>query len=606
MTIRYITILLLCILAASCADKTETEEPLTELPYSPMKLQNLEDVSAGEHDAWRIAGNVFMDWLTEDKYSITDGKNVLVNEFGKKGSLVTTLEHGDLDIKMDFMLSKGARAALLFQGTHPLQLADSWNVDGVNSEGLGIIPATADSVALPSINACRAPGLWQHLYVSYQAPRFDTSGKKISNAVFKEVRLNGKRIQQNVEVTGDDKAERSAFVIDARRGAVAFQNIQYKAYGAERIAIRDMQFRVYTGLYREYDTLEQMTPLRTGRADSLHWAVGDKRAQIVFEGTMSVPVEGDYIFRIRAGGPAFLLIDDKEVVNNNGTRDYTRYFHGRQSLKSGDHNVKIIYANYDESLVVEYEGQGIPFTALTSPSSERKVRRPEPFEYVVQDGPGIQRGFFTHHDKVNPYTMSVGLANGLNYAYDLNTYNILSVWRGKFIDVSNMWVERGESQMEIPLGAPLELAGIPATFQLTNVEGAWPDTVQVDNNIYTERGYRLDENGLPVFLYSYNDMKVEDHIYPTNTNVGFTRKVTLTFLQPPKDTYFLLGCGEKIEILSNGSYAIDDKEYYIENIQGIDQSSLSIVKGKDGREKLLLSLSKKENQTQTFSYSIIW
>jgi hypothetical protein len=54
----------------------------------------------------------------------------------------------------------------------------------------------------PRQNASRAPGLWQHMKISFQAPRFDGQGKKISNAKIIYVWLNGVLIQDNVELAG--------------------------------------------------------------------------------------------------------------------------------------------------------------------------------------------------------------------------------------------------------------------------------------------------------------------------------------------------------------------------------------------------------------------
>lgn len=605
---------LVCMLAAACTSRKENDEPpVTELPFSKITLSNLDEISRDESDGWAIAGNVFMDRNGAANCSLEEGEGVLVNPSGEKKLLTTTIDHEDLDLKLDFMLSKESSAALLFQGRYVLRLTDGWNEDGVSTSGSGAMATAADNNALPLINDVKAPGLWQHLSVKFKAPRFDASGKKVSNALFKEVILNGKTIQQNVEVADvsaqaplKEEGAGGFLVIGSEGGAVAFQNIQFKAYAGNRIAVHDMQFKVFKGLYKEYDTLDDMTPLRAGKTDSLHWAVGDKRAQIVFDGKMNVPVDGDYVFGIRAAGPAWLLIDGKDVVNNDDTRNFTQSFYSMLPLKEGDHDFTIVYANYGESLVVEYEGPGIPLTPLTAPSSERKRWELEPFEYVVNKEPGIQRGFFTHHGKVNTYTMSVGTPGGLNYAYDMSTCNLLSVWRGKFIDVSNMWTDRGESQMEIPLGTPLELAGIPPVLQLNDEEDVWIDTVQADNNIYTARGYRLDDAGLPVFLYTYKNVKIEDQISPTENKEGFIRKITTTFEQPLTNCYFLLGCGTRVEKLPNSGYAIDDKEYYIEPAAGVDESKLSVVKAKNGRYELLYPLSGEVNQVRHFSYSIIW
>jgi hypothetical protein len=203
--------------------------------------------------------------------------------------------------------------------------------------------------------------------------------------------------------------------------------------------------------------------------------------------------------------------------------------------------------------------------------------------------------------------MCVGVPEGLNYAYDLSTYSILSVWHGKFIDVGNMWRSRGESQMAIPLGAALELSGVPAVLQLQDPKDPWIDTVDVINNRYSKRGYRIDPSGLPVFWYSYNALTIEDYLRPSESKSGWVRHVTVSAgdSESTEDIFFLLGSGKIIEKLPSGDYAIDDKEYYISALNGIDEQKLIIAKKKE-RYELLLPVSGNPNAPLKFDYSIIW
>lgn len=597
--------LILAAILGACTPKERkvtTTVVTTELPFTTLDLNNLQSFKeAGE--SWSIVGNVFMDEQHDRSAEVKEGQGILIGRFTNQAIKISTvMEHGDIDLKADFMLSGGAEASIIFQGRYPLRLADSWRKDSTESACGSIL--SSDNVTMsPMLNACKAPGLWQHLYVKFKAPAFDPSGKKTSNAVFKEVYLNGKLIQQNVEAIAADEKPTAPLEITCDDAPVAFRNIYYKAYNDQRITLQDIQYDVYKGLYKQYDTLKTFTPVRSGAADSLHWGYGDKRAQIAFRGTMNIPSDGDYLFKLRAGGPAWLLIDDKEIVNNQTTRDYTRPFYSTTKLTKGDHAFQVIYANYDESLVVEYEGPGISLTPLTVNSSERHVRPTPPMEFIVTDKPAVQRGFFIHHEKVDPYTMAVGIPGGLNYAYDLATYNLLTVWRGKFVDVSNMWVERGEPQLEIPLGAPLELPGSPPLLQLPEKEAVWTDTVDVTDNIYTSRSYRIDEKGLPVFYYTYQGLEVEDRITPAADNSGLVRKMTFTFRQPVKDNYFLVGSGDVVEALSAGRYAVADKEYYIA-AEGSDK--LIVVTANNGQQELLLPVSGEAGKSISFQYSITW
>lgn len=600
----------------------EAKQPaVTTLPFTEIRLDDLSQFETPKGKNWQVVGAVFMDRTKEQEVQPTEGKGILLNISSKTDAaqLLTKRQHGDIDLQLDFMMPKGSSSGIYLQGRYEVQLFDSWMKDSVTSTDCGGLyerwkNGKGFEGRSPLSNAARAPGLWQHLSISFQAPRFDSSGKKITNAIFKEVILNGTIIHKNSEVTGptraaafNDETASAPLMIQGDHGAVAFKNIRYKTYeNRDSITLANIKFQVYKGVYKSYDTLKNFTPERTGTSDSLTWLVGDKKAQLVLTGDMNIPKEGDYLFKIKSGGPSWLFLDGKEVLDNNGTREYTQAYYAKTNLKAGSHPFKIVYANQDESLVLEYEGPGIAFKTLTTPSSERLVKDIPPFEYLPGKEPAFQRGFFKHHNKINPYTISVGLPGGINYAYDLTAYSILSAWRGKYIDVSNMWTERGETQRELPLGTPVEFSGRPGFAKLANADDAWPDTVSVDNNMYTNRGYRIDEKGLPVFMYAYENTTIEDYLFPSPGKTGFTRNLAVTLKGNADKLYFLLASGNKIELLPNGAYAIDDKEYYVESIKGIDSKTIRVSNAKNGRQNLIVPISGAQGDNISFNYSLIW
>ena len=57
----------------------------------------------------------------------------------------------------------------------------------------------------PRQNVSRAPGLWQHIKISFQAPRFE-GGVKVVNAKMLSVTLNGVLIQEDVDLTGPTRS----------------------------------------------------------------------------------------------------------------------------------------------------------------------------------------------------------------------------------------------------------------------------------------------------------------------------------------------------------------------------------------------------------------
>jgi hypothetical protein len=89
--------------------------------------------------------------------------------------------------------------------------------------------------AAPKLNAAKAPGEWQQFVIEFQAPRFQ-DGKKVANAVFKKVLLNGKVIHENVEMSGvtggslgRGEQPRGPLMFQGNHGAVAYRNIGIKA-----------------------------------------------------------------------------------------------------------------------------------------------------------------------------------------------------------------------------------------------------------------------------------------------------------------------------------------------------------------------------------------
>ena len=235
---------------------------------------------------WRIAGGATVDRSRDLALAPESGTGVLVNvpTDAAKGHLLTTFEHGDIDVSLDVMLPKGSNSGVYLMGRYEVQLFDSWGVArptfadmggiyerwnerrGPGNEGYEGVP--------PRLNASRAPGLWQHLEIVFRAPRFE-GRRKTANARFVKVTLNGVVVQENVEVTGPTRAapfedERAAgpLMIQGDHGPLAVRNIQYKSYtGAAQLS--DVRFRAYTGEQMDSAWIDTHTPGREGTAAGL-------------------------------------------------------------------------------------------------------------------------------------------------------------------------------------------------------------------------------------------------------------------------------------------------------------------------------------------------
>lgn len=159
-------------------------------------------------EQWKIVGTV------ESTYSDTllqssPGDGILLNDFNyakhyRTGAPIqTTMDHGDLVLEFDFMIPKGGRSRVFLQSRYGIQIADSWGVQLPKFNDMGGIYERGEKGngydgKAPLKNAGFAPGIWNHMEISFQAPRFDATGKKTIPAKFNYVRLNGITLHENI------------------------------------------------------------------------------------------------------------------------------------------------------------------------------------------------------------------------------------------------------------------------------------------------------------------------------------------------------------------------------------------------------------------------
>ena len=192
---------------------------------------------------WRVAGNVAKNPQDERRLAIQDGSGIVVNgDKGRTNNLLTKQEFGDIEAHVEFMVPAKSNSGVYFMGRYELQVYDSFGVAKDQYPGIecgGIYPRWVNNQRLeghsPRVNASLPPGQWQTFDVTFRAPRFDTSGKKVKNAVFVRVVHNGQVIHENVEVTGptraasfNDEKPTGPLMLQADHGPVAYRNLRIR------------------------------------------------------------------------------------------------------------------------------------------------------------------------------------------------------------------------------------------------------------------------------------------------------------------------------------------------------------------------------------------
>ncbi|WP_316831211.1 DUF1080 domain-containing protein [Pedobacter aquatilis] len=206
----------------------------------------LTDLSAFKEpgNSWSLVGDVTTDLNEVNVLKGTKGTGILLNTSNpkKKGfDLYTIKEYGDMILELDYLVAKDANSGIYLQSNYEIQIKDSWGLTNPVSSSNGGAHERWDNDkpegekgfggAAPRQNASKAPGLWQHIKIVFQAPKFDASGKKIENARLISVDLNGVTIHENVELTGATRGgygtEKALAPIrfQGDQGTVAFRNI---------------------------------------------------------------------------------------------------------------------------------------------------------------------------------------------------------------------------------------------------------------------------------------------------------------------------------------------------------------------------------------------
>ena len=441
-----------------------------------ISLDNL-DAFQSPGKNWNISADALADYNKDQDIKSIPGKGAVVNILikGDNTPLTTKESFGDVQIELDFMMTKNSNSGVYLEGRYEVQLLDSWtklhpsfsdcggiyqrwdDARGANNEGYEGIP--------PLMNVAKAPGLWQHLLIKFRAPKFNDKGEKIANARFDEVYLNGTLIQIQATVTGptraslyNDEKPTGPLVLQGDHGNVAFRNIKY--------------------------------------------------------------------------GP----IDEKPVEMST-----------------------------DNPITISTEGK-----------------------------PYLLRSFLNYGDKKLTHVISAGYPNQLNYSYDLKQGSLFQIWRGGFLDVTDMWHERGEPQLAKPLGSVIVLSDAPALAVLADVQAAWPDSVAFDD--FHNEGYTLDENRFPSFEYSVNNMHVTDKISAPNAT-SLIRQMDLT--NAPANLYCRIANADNIEMIGKDLYAVDGKSFFINVADSFKPVIRQTAKGKE----LIVAL---QGNTASFNYSITW
>ncbi|HUT13647.1 MAG TPA: DUF1080 domain-containing protein [Thermoguttaceae bacterium] len=160
-----------------------------------------------------------------------DGPVELITAAGHGADIYTKEKFGDCTVEIELMVPQGSNSGVYLMGEYEIQVLDSFGKTSIGPGDMGGLYGTKPA----DVNASKEPGVWQKFVIEFVAPRFEGE-KKIANARFTKVTLNGQVIHQDVEIqgkTGGDlygkEVPEGSLMLQGNHGPVAFRNIRITA-----------------------------------------------------------------------------------------------------------------------------------------------------------------------------------------------------------------------------------------------------------------------------------------------------------------------------------------------------------------------------------------
>jgi hypothetical protein len=578
----------------------------------------LKDLSAFQKPSsnWTIEGAVQATYA-DTSLQVATGQGILVNtlrngKYKRSDDLIFGFSHGDIHLMFDFMLPKKGNSGVYLQGRYEVQLADSWGKKKLNFGDCGGIYERWDDARgksnegfdgyAPRQNASKAPGLWQSMEIDFQAPRFDASGKKIQNAMFKKVILNGILIHENIEVLGvtrgavsQQEVASAPILVQGDHTQVAFKNLRYETYDKPSVRMGPVTYDYYTGKFTE-PVIGSAKLVESGKLEKLTYKVIKAKNDylIHYQADLEVPEADRYEFQSYWTGSGVVKIDG--IALNQGAHWYSEKVSANVNLAAGKHRLEVIQIKDfpwgPQALGLFVKRLGSHPVALHERTSLVDPEAVGMIEVKANAEPVFQRSFAFHEGKKKMYVIQVGDPSGMHYSYDIKQGAVLQMWRGPFLNATQMWENRGEPQTSEPLGVAVTLDG---QFPLVLDHQAQADSTEL---VY--KGFRVND-GRPIFMYHWPaaNLHIEDYLRPNAAGTGLQRTLTYKSTSSMQTaTELVLGNSyQGIASVSNNIIGLQGQSYFVQ----WDGSKVEVLSPKQGLKQARIPVQGNE-----ISYQLIW
>ncbi|MGB0144137.1 MAG: PA14 domain-containing protein [Akkermansiaceae bacterium] len=342
-----------------------------------------------------------------------------------------------------------------------------------------------------------------------------------------------------------------------------------KKYPLEKAPpIRDLLSYTHLGAFKDLKALRNSKAAnveeeKKGLISLKHAALGKKKADnfgLVWTGWLDVPADGKYTFTFDTDDGGAISINGKELINRDRIGPAGDPSKASVKLKKGRAELKVEFFEYtgEEVVALSWSGPGIKNQALSESKPSRSGGSSKSIPILAPSGEAtIYRNFIAGTD---PRGIGVGYSEGVNLAFSADSMSLDMLWKGDFMDGGRHWTGRGQG-FEGPAGDSIVTVNRgPAFAILDSQTSGWP-TAPDPKMKPRFRGYRLNKQQQPSFLYQFGPIQIVDTPIPLADESGFTRTLEIEVPSPgspDQQLYFRALSGKGLENKSKQDFVFDD------------------------------------------------
>jgi len=498
---------------------------------SVLDNENPVDLSTWKNTSWKEISDLSITPIS-NKAAIKNGKGTLLAD--GVAELISPNINQSYLLSFDCKIEPNTIAQLALTNENKLSL--------IKNEFGSIRTSTAENK--PEVNAARATGLWQNIEISV-----DKSKNLPGFITVNFVKVNSLIVLQHIVLPAKD-LEKNYLKFEVSKGKFALKNLKIlEQSDIKPITLVDLKGEVWEEFDWDKISTSGHKSMAKAEINAINYDIGQglskKNFIAKYDGVLNVDKAGIYNFMLDISGKFMLVIDNEVVFPFDENFSDRQRFSKKVNLKEGKHNFHLEYLKVwmRPALGLSVSGNGAKPYALNDITSLPEIKNYGNIKLNPKVQTEVIRGFYMHHGVKNTTALAAGFTSKLNYAIDIEKGSLMTIWKGDFTDMTEMWHERGEPQTFKAVGMYVDFTG--------------KDILLDKNNkpvILNYIGQEMDSNNSPTFEYQTDQgLRLTEQILPRND--GLT--VILNF-KNSSNTKVVLARSKEIEKVEKGVYKMGD------------------------------------------------